>query len=162
RQGAPVLQNDAKSEVAIHKELRGALPIGSSLLGYELAAVLGQGTFGITYHARDSKLARDVAIKEYLPTALALRDGGTTVVPRSTELAGDFAWGRERFLEEAKTLAKLDGTPAVVRVIDFLEANGTAYMVMALVRGETLEWRIRKNGPLAPAEIGRLLPPLLD
>ena len=156
-----MLQGEAKL-VSTHKELRGALPIGSHLFGYELVAVLGQGTFGITYHARDSKLARDVAIKEYLPTALALREGCTTVVPRSTELAGDFTWGRERFLEEAKTLAKLDGAPAVVKVIDFLEANGTAYMVMALVRGNTLEWRIRKNGTLVPSEIERLLEPLLD
>ena len=83
-------------------------------------------------------------------------------MPRSTELAGDFAWGRERFLEEAKTLAKLDGAPAVVRVIEFLEANGTAYMVMALVPGETLEWRIKKNGRLAPSEIECLLSTLLD
>ena len=156
-----MLQGEAKL-VSTHKELRGALPIGSHLFGYELVAVLGQGTFGITYHARNSKLARDVAIKEYLPTALALREGCTTVVPRSTELAGDFTWGRERFLEEAKTLAKLDGAPAVVKVIDFLEANGTAYMVMALVRGNTLEWRIRKNGTLVPSEIERLLEPLLD
>jgi serine/threonine protein kinase/uncharacterized protein YraI len=148
--------------MAAHKELRGALPIGSRLLGYEIAAVLGQGSFGITYHARDPKLARDVAIKEYLPTDLALREGDTTVVPRSTEVADDFTWGRERFLEEARTLAKFDGTPAVVRVIDFLEANGTAYMVMALVRGETLEWRIRKHGPLTPSMVERLLAPLLD
>src|SRR5262249_54478107 len=141
-----VLQNEAQSGMAAHKELRGALPIGSRLLGYEIATVLGQGSFGITYHARDPKLARDVALKEYLPTDLALREGDTTVVPRSTEVADDFTWGRERFLEEARTLAKFDGSPAVVRVIDFLEANGTAYMVMALVRGETLEWRIRKHG----------------
>ena len=157
-----MLQGEATSGLAVHKELRGALPIGSKVFDYELAAVLGQGTFGITYRARDTKLGRDVAIKEYLPTALALREGGTTVVPRSTELAGDFAWGRERFLEEAKTLAKLDGAPAVVRVIDFLEANGTAYMVMALVPGETLEWRIKKNGRLAPSEIECLLSTLLD
>jgi serine/threonine protein kinase/peptidoglycan hydrolase-like protein with peptidoglycan-binding domain len=157
-----VLQSEAISGMAVHKELRGALPIGSRLFGYELAAVLGQGTFGITYRARDSKLARDVAIKEYLPTALALREGGTTVVPRSTELAGDFAWGRERFLEEARTLAKLGHAPSIVRVHDFLEANGTAYMVMELVTGETLEQRIKRNGRLSSSAIRCLLYPLLD
>jgi serine/threonine protein kinase len=145
-----------------HKELSGALPIGSRLFGYEIAAVLGQGSSSITYHARDPKLAREVAIKEYLPIGLALREGDTTVVPRSTGLAEDFSWGRERFLEEARTVAKFDGTPAVVRVIEFLEANGTAYMVMALVRGETLELRIRKNGPLPPSAVERLLTPVLD
>ena len=62
-------------------------------------SVLGQGGFGITYRARDTTLDRDVAIKEYLPTALALREGRTTVLPRSTEHAEQFAWGRERFLD---------------------------------------------------------------
>ncbi len=54
------------------------------------------------------------------------------VLPRSTELSQDFLWGRERFLEEARTLATLGHVPAIVRVHDFLEANGTAYMVMGL------------------------------
>jgi serine/threonine protein kinase len=119
-------------------ELRGVLPAGTSLRGYELKSTLGQGTFGITYRARDLMLHRDVAIKEYLPTSLALREGRTTVVPRSPDHVEPFAWGRERFLDEARTLARFDGTPAIVRVHDFLEANGTVYMVMALMQGETL------------------------
>ena len=62
-------------------------------------------------------LDRDVAIKEYLPTTLALREGRTTVLPRSADHAEQFAWGRERFLDEARTLARLDRTPAIVRVL---------------------------------------------
>jgi len=58
--------------------------------------VIGQGGFGITYLARDRTLHRDVAIKEYLPTALALREDRVTVVPRSTATAADFLNGRER------------------------------------------------------------------
>jgi serine/threonine protein kinase len=99
---------------AKQRELRGVLPAGSRLRSYELIAVLGQGAFGITYRARDSTLNRDVAIKEYLPIALALREGGTTVMPRSTELAEEFSFGRERFLDEARTLATLGRAPAVV------------------------------------------------
>ncbi|MGH8431544.1 MAG: protein kinase domain-containing protein, partial [Solimonas sp.] len=122
----------------------------------------GQGGFGITYRARDTQLGREVAIKEYLPAALAIRQDGTTVLPRSTEVADDFAWGRERFVAEGRTLASLDEAPAVVRVHDFLEANGTAYIVMELLRGETLERRVTLAGPLSPTEFDRLLWPLLD
>ena len=67
------------------------------------------------------------------------------MLPRSTEHAEQFAWGRERFVEKARTLARLDHAPGIVRVYDFLEANGTAYMVMALVEGETLEKRLLRE-----------------
>ncbi len=143
-------------------EMRGTLPAGTRLRNYELLSVLGHGGFGITYYAKDTTLGREVAVKEYLPTTLALRENGTTVVPRSTQLAEDFIWGRERFLEEARILATLEGAPAVVRVYDFLEANGTAYMVMGLARGDTLEQRLKRDGKLAPAIAQRLLERLLD
>ena len=102
------------------------LPAGMSLGGYELKSILGQGAFGITYRARHPDQNCDVAIKEYLPATLAVRQDRTTVIPRSDDLAEQFAWGRSRFLEEANTLKKLEGTPSIVSVHDFLEANGTA------------------------------------
>jgi serine/threonine protein kinase len=143
-------------------ELRGVLPAGTSLRGYELKSILGQGAFGITYRALDTTLHRDVAIKEYLPTTLALREGRTTVLPRSPEHAEQFAWGRERFLDEARILARLDRTSSIIRVFDFLEANGTAYMVMALVEGETLHKRLQREQRLTPEAIERIVFPLLD
>ena len=152
---------DAKAD-AKEDGLRGTLPAGTRLRNYELVSVLGQGGFGITYYARDTVLGREVAIKEYLPTALALREGGTTVVPRSTQHAEDFIWGRERFLEEARILATLEGAPAVVRVYDFMEAHGTAYMVMALARGDTVEQRLKRDKQLPPAIVQRMLGRLLD
>src|SRR5882757_6046536 len=148
---------DAKPE-----ELRGTLPAGTRLRNYELISVLGHGGFGITYYARDTTLGREVAVKEYLPTSLALRENGTTVVPRSTQLAEDFIWGRERFLEEARILATLEGVPAVVRVYDFLEANGTAYMIMGLVRGDTLEQRLKRDKLLPAPIIEQMFERLLD
>jgi serine/threonine protein kinase len=139
-----------------------ALRPGQKVGRYEIAAILGQGGFGITYRARDVQLGREVAIKEYLPTALAFRQDGTTVMPRTTRLADDFGWGRERFVAEGRTLATLHRAPSIVHVFDFLEANGTAYIVMELLAGETLEDRLKRAGTLTPEEVDRLLWPLLD
>lgn len=144
------------------EELHGTLPEGTRLRNYEVVSVLGQGAFGITYRARDTQLGREVAIKEYLPTSLAVRSQGSTVVPRSSDDSDTFQWGRDRFLGEARTLVTLEGAPAVVRVYDFLEANGTAYMVMALVRGETLEQRVKREGPLAGLLVEQVARKLLD
>ena len=120
------------------REARGVLPAGSLLLDYEIVSVLGQGGFGITYLAHDRSLGCRVAIKEYLPASIAMRDGIKTVAPRSSDLAESFVWGRERFLEEACTLAKLGDAPSIVRINDLFEANNTAYTVMELAKGETL------------------------
>jgi peptidoglycan hydrolase-like protein with peptidoglycan-binding domain len=129
---------------------------------YRIVSVLGQGGFGITYRALDSELGREVAIKEYLPAALAVRQDGTTVVPRSTSAAEDFAWGRDRFIAEGRTLAALHRVPGIVLVHDFLETNGTAYLVMELLGGQTLQERVARCGPLDAASLDKLLRPLLD
>jgi serine/threonine protein kinase len=139
-----------------------ALQPGQLIGRYEIVSVLGQGGFGITYRARDVQLGREVAIKEYLPTALAMRQDRTTVLPRSTKMAEDFGWGRERFVTEGRTLASLHRVRAIVQVFDFLEANGTAYIVMELLHGETLEERIKRQGRLGAEDIDRILWPLLD
>src|SRR3954447_8902458 len=90
-----------------------SLKAGQTIGRYEVVSVLGQGGFGITYRARDSQLDREVAIKEYLPLALAVRQDGITVLPRSTAAADDFTWGRERFVAEGRTLASLQNGPAI-------------------------------------------------
>src|SRR5262249_15741400 len=127
-----------------------------------IVSVLGQGGFGITYRAADSELAREVALKEYLPAALAIRRNGTTVLPRSTSVAQDFTWGRDRFIAEGRTLAALHRVPGVVLVHDFLEANGTAYLIMELLAGNTLQERIQRQGALDAAAVDRILWTLLD
>jgi serine/threonine protein kinase len=139
-----------------------ALRAGQTIGRYEIVSVLGQGGFGITYRARDIQLGREVAIKEYLPSALAVRQDGATVLPRTTKMADDFGWGRDRFVTEGRTLATLHRVPAIVHVFDFLEANGTAYIVMELLSGETLEDRLKQKGTLAPDEVDRILWPLLE
>ena len=77
-------------------------------------------------------------------------------------MADDFGWGRDRFVTEGRTLASLHRATAIVHVFDYLEANGTAYIVMELLSGETLEERITKSGKLSPEEVERILWPLLD
>ena len=129
---------------------------------YRIVSVLGQGGFGITYRAMDAELGREVAIKEYLPAALAIRQDGTTVLPRSTSAAEDFAWGRDRFIAEGRTLAALHRVPGIVLVHDFLEANGTAYLVMELLAGQTLQEQVGRQGPLDAESIDKILWPLLD
>ena len=123
-----------------------ALPPGTRLGDYRLDAMIGHGGFGITYRAFDTQLAKVVAIKEYLPLECAIRHSDGAVVPRGARLIEDFTWGRERFVAEGRTLASLQDAPAIVRVFDFLEANGTAYIVMQLLHGETLEGRLKRTG----------------
>jgi serine/threonine protein kinase len=138
-----------------------ALPAGRMVGRYEIVSVLGYGGFGITYRARDHHLNREVALKEFLPAALAVRQDGSAVLPRSTEAAGDFGWGRGRFMDEGRTLASLPDAPSIVKVFDFLEANGTAYIVMELMRGRTLQEYVKTEGALAPAVLEAMLWPLL-
>ena len=113
---------------------RNALPRGYRLHWYEIDSVLGQGSFGITYLARDTNLDQLVAIKEFLPQELSVRDGDSSVHPLTAGHSETFDWGLSRFLTEARTLARFRH-PNIVTVHSVFEANHTAYMVMAYERG---------------------------
>ena len=90
------------------KNLR-ALPIGHKFSNFEILSILGQGGFGITYLAKDLSLDTKVAIKEYFPRDIAIREDTLVVKPASTtEEKEDFEWGLSRFLEEARNLARFD------------------------------------------------------
>jgi serine/threonine protein kinase/peptidoglycan hydrolase-like protein with peptidoglycan-binding domain len=160
--GEPVNDEDSIPHAIDRTEHYSALAAGVRVGRYQIVSVLGQGAFGITYRAHDQQLDRDVAIKEYLPALLAFRPDGITVLPRSTKAADDFVWGRARFLDEAKTMGRLGKAPAIVRVYDFLEEHGTAYVVMELIEGETLEARLKRETRLRQPAIERLIYPLLD
>ena len=116
---------------------RNALPPGSMLYEYRLESVLGAGAFGMTYLARDSHLDKQVAIKEYLPTELAVRALDGSVVPVTTDHGYNYQWGLDRFMQEARTLARFSH-PNIVRVYRCFEANGTGYMVMDYEQGVSL------------------------
>ena len=137
------------------------LPPGTKVSRYELGEVLGEGGFAITYRAWDSRLHRDVAIKEFLPQDLALREpGGAAVLARSGH-EDEYRFGLQRFLDEAKTLAQFDH-PNIVRVTDHFEANNTAYLVMFYERGRSLsQWLIEHPGPVPEATLRQWLAPFL-
>ena len=138
-----------------------ALPLNHRLHWYVLERVLGQGGFGITYLARDSNLAKAVAIKEYLPVDVAVRDADGMVKPRTEAYGERYGWGLDRFIEEARTLARFDH-PNIVRVHSVFEANGTAYMVMRFEEGENLASLLERRGVLPEPELQRVLLPILD
>ena len=139
-----------------------ALPQGHPLAEYELVRVLGRpGGFGITYLGYDDNLDRAFAIKEYLPSDFATRTTNHSVVPQADDVRGDFQWGLDRFLDEAKTLARFPH-PHIVEVYRYFEEHGTAYIVMEYVEGETLSAYIERKGMLSEAELKGILYPLLD
>ena len=89
-------------------EYKNALKIGTKLHWYQIKAILGQGGFGITYLAKDLNLNKDVAIKEYLPKDLSIRDTDSSVSPITSEYGNQYISGLERFIKEAQTLSKFD------------------------------------------------------
>lgn len=136
-----------------------ALPAGTRLLWYEVQRVLGRGGFAITYLAIDTHLQQQVAIKEYLPLGLALRaDGG---VHAKTGSEQTFAWGRERFLAEARTLARFKH-PNIVRVVSFFEAHNTAYLVMDFEAGQSLTAYLASHPAPDLKGLKAIILPLMD
>ncbi len=115
-----------------------ALPPGTRLAEFEILALLGVGGFGMVYKAFDHSLHRAVAIKEYMPSALAGRAQGQSLWVRSSSDQQTFQAGLASFVGEARLLAQFDH-PSLVKVFRFWEANNTAYMVMPLYSGMTFK-----------------------
>ena len=138
-----------------------ALPAGYRLGEYEIQTVLGSGGFGVTYKAYDHNLDKAVAIKEYLPPEFAVRDGRTTVKPKSSASKEDYEWGLSRFLDEARALARFDH-PHINKVHRFFKENGTAYLVLEYVDGDMLSDLLKRKGRFNETGIRRMLDELLD
>jgi len=138
-----------------------ALPSQYRLHWYVIERVLGQGGFGITYLARDTNLDQPVAIKEYLPVEVATRRPDATVAARTEDQQERYRWGLERFIREARTLARFDH-PNIVRVLSVFELNSTAYMVMRFEEGETLAALLDRRQALGETDLLRVLLPILD
>lgn len=139
-----------------------ALPPGTVLNGrYILGRVLGQGGFGITYVAQDHKTGSLVAVKEYFPDTMAARTGGPSVSAYTGQREENFLYGKECFLNEAKTLAEFIGNPNIVRVHSYFEENNTAYFVMDYVQGTSLQDYLKQRGRLSWEETKHILEPVI-
>jgi serine/threonine protein kinase len=140
-----------------------ALPDGTELVGdYRIKRVLGAGGFGITYLAEEKALARLVTIKEYFPADYAARRGASDVFPRSQSCAEDYNWGLERFMDEARAVARFIH-PNIVRVHRYFLANKTGYMVLEFEDGGSFKAWLKnlRRAPRQP-ELDQILKPLLD
>ena len=137
------------------------LPAGTVLQDqYQVGRVLGQGGFGITYLGWDLHLERLVAIKEFYPSATVNRDVSVSRYVRvnTTQMAGSFEASRERFLREARALAKLTDVPEIVGIYSSFQENNTAYIVMEFVKGTELAKMVQKRGgPMGAQETLKIL-----
>ena len=142
------------------------LPVGYHLHGqYRVGRVLGQGGFGITYLGWDEFLEIPVAIKEFFPNSMVSRECSlTTKVHCYTEqVTPQYVMSKERFLREAKALARFEDEPAIVRIRNFFQENETAYIVMEYVRGTNLANYVNmRGGKLSPKETFTILRPIME
>jgi serine/threonine protein kinase len=138
-----------------------SLPIGYQLQQYKIKKVLSAGGFSFVYLATD-EANTTVAIKEYLPSALALRTEGDRVIVPTVEASGNFRHGLKSFFEEGRALANINHKN-IVRVLNFFRANETVYMVMQYERGKSLqEYILSHNEPVSENFVRRVFTELLN
>mgnify|MGYP004724986867 FL=1 len=132
---------------------------------YLIGNAIGEGGFGITYIGLNLNLESRVAIKEYYPQGFAVRDrrpNNSTVWSSSENTQVFFEQGREKFVEEARTVARFRDLPEIVGVIDFFRENHTAYIVMEYLDGRTLKQYLKMRGGKIPAgELVKMMQPLI-
>ena len=139
------------------------LPVGAVLnKRYLVGCAIGGGGFGISYVGYDTLLNIRVAIKEYFPSGAAARRSDGEVYSSSSGTVDSFRRGKEQFLNEADVLAKFLDDGNVVRLLDFFETRGTAYIVMEYLEGQDLRRYMENREPLSFQEAVELLSPVMD
>jgi serine/threonine protein kinase len=151
----------AKAQAQMPSESRLALPAGTTLQEYRIDWTLGVGGFGVTYLAVDTNLEMQVAIKEYFPSDLVMREAGGKVRVKQPEDEAGFLEGRDKFLTECRTLAKFNH-PNVVKVSRFFQMNDTAYMVMNYESGASFKEWLSRKGSIDETQLLKMFMPLLD
>lgn len=122
----------------------GLLPVGTRVAEFEITRVIGQGGFGVVYEAWDHTLERVVALKEYMPSSLANRQGDGSVVPSAERHKEAFDMGMRSFINEARLLAQFDH-PSLLKVYRFWQERGTTYLVMPCYKGDTLKEALARS-----------------
>ena len=138
---------------------------GTRLIGrYTIEGVLGQGGFGITYLGMDELHEKPVAIKEFFPQGIVTRniEYQDTVTVTFVGEKDNYEKGKERFLKEARTMAKFSKDKGIVKALDFFEINNTAYIVMEYLEGVTLKQYLRENKRIDAEDLVELLVPLIE
>lgn len=129
---------------------------------YRVGRVLGEGGFGITYVGLDTVLDLKVAVKEFYLSGYVSRNNAVSAEVHASANPETFERNREKFLQEAKVLARFSTEPGIVCVRDFFRENNTAYIVMEFLEGETLYRYLRRVGRLSWQETWSLLEPVLE
>ena len=138
---------------------------GTRLIGrYTIEGVLGQGGFGITYLGMDELHEKPVAIKEFFPQGIVTRniEYQDTVTVTFVGEKDNYEKGKERFLKEARTMAKFSKDKGIVKALDFFEINNTAYIVMEYLEGVTLKQYLADNKRIDAEDLVELLVPLIE
>jgi Protein kinase domain len=161
RSAAYIMYMEEQS-VSSARNTMNALSIGTRLSDFEITEIIGEGGFGTVYLAFDHSLQRTVAIKEYMPAALAERNDNQSVKPSSEAHKDPFEAGLKSFINEARLLAQFDHS-ALIKVYQFWEQNKTAYMAMRYYEGQTLK-SVINNEPECINEtwLKSMLKPVLD
>ena len=142
-----------------------SLQRNTGLIGrYVIQEVLGQGGFGITYLGIDKLYGNKVAIKEYYPQEIAMRKAQyeDVVTVTSIEEKNNYDKGKKRFLDEAQVMARFNKNEGIVKILDFFEANNTAYIVMEYLEGITLKQYLGKYGVIQFRNLIEMMLPLLE
>lgn len=133
---------------------------------YELQGVIGSGGFGITYKAVDLLLNQSVAIKEFFPREWMSRDiqrSPSVLWPNEEEHKKKAALCAEIFYRESCILKELLDIPNIVTFLDYFRENETEYIVMKLIRGESLsEYAKKHNGTLPSSTVLSLFRNILN
>ena len=157
----PVCGKRKITKIPAHHLMPGTVLNGKYIVG----GVIGEGGFGITYVGHDTTLDMKVAVKEFYPNGIVTRNN-TVAAPVEVIDSEDnltaFSQGKEKFLLEARTLAKLTGEPGIVSVRDFFEENNTAYIVMEFLNGITLKKYLDQNGKLSVEQTLTLMKPVMQ
>lgn len=157
----PRCGQDARTRAADHQ-----LPVGTVLVSparnsYLLGVAKGEGGFGITYIGKELNSGRLVAVKEYYPVRCQpQRDPRRNLIPlEGTEAI--YQRGKSSFLSEASMVRAVSGLPSIVQVLDFFEANHTAYMVMNYLDGVTLHRTLKAGQTFEPVPLLQKALPLM-